>query len=189
MPLCRGLGEKEEGWEKAHPLTLFYLQTVFTLYFHIADQASDLSVQNPMTTAYLTGHLTSVSSVPAPRWRPAELEHKPIFKHPCILRMIVCILLCVCVCAQKLSVSNSLSLHGLYPWDFSAHGIPRQKYCSGLPFPPPGESSWPKGRTRVSWVSGSGRQILYHWATSEAQVYSKYRNEVNRIREEKYYLV
>ena len=99
------------------------------------------------------------------------------------------ITVCVCVCAQKLSVSNSLSLHGLYPWDFSAHGIPRQKYCSGLPFPPPGESSWPKGRTRVSWVSGSGRQILYHWATSEAQVYSKYWNEVNRIREEKYYLV
>ena len=35
----------------------------------------------------------------------------------------------------------------------------RQEYCSGLPFPPPGESSWPRDWT---WVSCIGRQILYH---------------------------
>ena len=37
----------------------------------------------------------------------------------------------------------------------------RQEYWSGVPFPPPGESSWP-------CVSCIGRQILYHWATWEA---------------------
>ena len=121
VPLCRGLGEKEEGWEKAHLLTLFYLQTVFTFYLHIADQASDLSVQNPMTTTYLTGHLTSVSNVPAPRWCPAELEQKPIFKHPCILRMIVCILLCVRVrsvakCFQLFATPWTVPMRLLCPW-------------------------------------------------------------------------
>ena len=36
----------------------------------------------------------------------------------------------------------------------------RQEYWSGLPFPPPGESSWPRGWTRVSWNSYIGRQII-----------------------------
>ena len=30
-------------------------------------------------------------------------------------------------------------------------------------------SSWPRDWTPVSWVSCNGRQILYHWATWEAQ--------------------
>ena len=33
-----------------------------------------------------------------------------------------------------------------------------------LPFPPPGESSWPKDWICISW---NGRWILYHWATRE----------------------
>ena len=38
-------------------------------------------------------------------------------------------------------------------------GFSRQQYWSGLPFPSPGESSWPRDWT---WVSCIGRQILYH---------------------------
>ena len=29
-------------------------------------------------------------------------------------------------------------------------------------------SSWPSDRTHISWISCTGRQILYHWATWEA---------------------
>ena len=47
-------------------------------------------------------------------------------------------------------------------------GFPMQEYWSGLPFPPPGESSWPRDQTHVSCVSSTVRQILYHWATREA---------------------
>ena len=39
----------------------------------------------------------------------------------------------------------------------------RQEYWSELPFPSPGESSWPRDRNCVSCI---GRWILFHWATS-----------------------
>ena len=41
-------------------------------------------------------------------------------------------------------------------------GFSRQEYWSGLPFPPPGESSWPRDRNCVSYVSCIGRWVLYH---------------------------
>ena len=40
-------------------------------------------------------------------------------------------------------------------------GFPRQEYWSGLPFPSPGESSWPRDGTCID------RWILYSWATRE----------------------
>ena len=46
-------------------------------------------------------------------------------------------------------------------------GFSRQEYWSELPFPSPGGSSWPRDWTRVSCT---GRRILYHWATREAQL-------------------
>ena len=33
-------------------------------------------------------------------------------------------------------------------------GFSRQEYYSGLPCPPPGESSWPRDRTPVSYLAG-----------------------------------
>ena len=39
-------------------------------------------------------------------------------------------------------------------------GLSRQKSWSGLPWPPPGESSWPRDWTYVSYVSCTGRQVL-----------------------------
>ena len=41
-------------------------------------------------------------------------------------------------------------------------GFSRQEYWSGLPCPPPGESSRPRDRIRVSYVSCIGRWALYH---------------------------
>ena len=38
-------------------------------------------------------------------------------------------------------------------------GFSRQKYWSGLPFPPPGESFQPRDQTRFSWVSWIGRRV------------------------------
>ena len=46
-------------------------------------------------------------------------------------------------------------------------GFPRQEYWSGLPFPSPGESSWPRDWTCVPCI---GRQILYHWATRKPRI-------------------
>ena len=58
-------------------------------------------------------------------------------------------------------------------------GFPKKEYWSELPFPDSGDlpdsgfepmslaSSWLKVWTHVSCISHTGRQILYHWATSE----------------------
>ena len=40
-------------------------------------------------------------------------------------------------------------------------GFSRQDYWSGLPFPSPGESSQPRDRTHVPYVSCIGRRMLY----------------------------
>ena len=58
-------------------------------------------------------------------------------------------------------MSNSVTL-----WTV-AHQVPlymgflKQEYWSGLPCPPPGESSWLRDWTYVSYVSCIGRWILY----------------------------
>ena len=49
-------------------------------------------------------------------------------------------------------------------------GFSRQEYWSGLPQCLPGESSRPRNQTWISYVSCTGRQILYHWATKEDPV-------------------
>ena len=43
-------------------------------------------------------------------------------------------------------------------------GFPRQEYWSGSPCPPPGESSWPRDRTWVSFIAGRSFTV---WATRE----------------------
>ena len=48
----------------------------------------------------------------------------------------------------------------------------RQNYWSGLPFPSPRESSWPRDRTRVSRISG---RLFTLWATRETLDITKYR--------------
>ena len=45
-------------------------------------------------------------------------------------------------------------------------GFSRQEYWSGFSFPPPEESSWFRNGNCISWVSCTGRQLLYHPATT-----------------------
>ena len=56
------------------------------------------------------------------------------------------------------------------PWTVACQaphsmGFSKQEYWSGLPFPLPGESSWPRDQTQVSCV---GRRILHCWVTRKA---------------------
>ena len=73
---------------------------------------------------------------------------------------------CVCVCVHLRSVmSDSFSTS----WTV-AHQVPlpmkfsRQEYWNRLPFPSPGDSSWPWDQSHISCLSCFGRQILYHCA-------------------------
>ena len=75
----------------------------------------------------------------------------------------VCVCVCVCVSLSHVQLYES-------PWTAALQaplsmGFSRQGYCSGLPFPPPGESSRPGDQTHISCI---GRQVLYHGATCEA---------------------
>ena len=92
--------------------------------------------------------------------------------------------MCVCVCVYAQSFSHVRLYVTL--WTVT-HQPPlsvrfsRQEYGSGLPFPPPGESSRPRDQTHFqtklacfSCFSCVGRQILYHWATWEAPKWNIY---------------
>ena len=46
--------------------------------------------------------------------------------------------------------------------------FPREEYWSGLPFPSPGESFLPRGRTRFSHIAG---RCFNLWATREAHIH------------------
>ena len=76
-------------------------------------------------------------------------------------------------CAQPLSCVG----HFATSWTV-AHQAPlsvefsRRENWIGLPFPPPGDFSQPRDQTCVSYFSCIGRQILYQWATWEAQAFS-----------------
>ena len=48
-------------------------------------------------------------------------------------------------------------------------GFPGQEYWSEVPLPPPGESSRPRDRNPIPYVSCIGRRILYYCATWEVQ--------------------
>ena len=70
-------------------------------------------------------------------------------------------------------MSDSLWLRGLQPprllcpRTFSGKkNTVHDFFRHGLPFPPPGESSWPRDGTPFSCI---GRWILFHWAAWEAR--------------------
>ena len=72
---------------------------------------------------------------------------------------------------------KSLNLVQLFatPWTVayqapSSMGFSRQGYWSRLPFPSPGESSWPRDRTKVSCFAGRRFTV---WATREGLVKEK----------------
>ena len=50
----------------------------------------------------------------------------------------------------------------------SVHGISQARILEWVAMPFSRGSSWPRDRTHVSCIAGTGRQIPYHWATREA---------------------
>ena len=58
---------------------------------------------------------------------------------------------------------------GCSPPGSSVHGILQARILEWFAISSSRGSSQPRGWTRVSQVSGAGRQIIYHWATWEAQ--------------------
>ena len=71
-------------------------------------------------------------------------------------------------------VSNSLWPYGQYPARLlcpSILPVSWQEYWSGLPFLPPGGSSWLRDPTHVSCI---GRRILYLWATWEDPEFTEF---------------
>ena len=71
-------------------------------------------------------------------------------------------LICVYV-LRRFSRIRLFGPHGLQPARlFCPWGFSRQEYWSELPCPPPGESSWPRDQTHISYVSCIGRWVLYH---------------------------
>ena len=83
--------------------------------------------------------------------------------------MRVCV--CVCVCVQSFSHVLLFATPWTVAWQPPlSRGFSRQEYWSELLFPPPGDLPDP-GIEPVSPASpaNTGRLILYHWATWEAQ--------------------
>ena len=79
----------------------------------------------------------------------------------------MCVCVCVCVCS---AVTDSVT-----PWTVVCQaaqfmGFPRQEYWSDLPFPSPEDLPNPG----LSYVSCTGRQILYHYATYIYTLKNKY---------------
>ena len=83
----------------------------------------------------------------------------------------VCVSVCMCVCGLSSSVTSNSFVTPLTV----AHQAPLfmefswQKYGNGLPFLPQGDLLNPGSQRGVSCISCTGRQILYHRATWEAQ--------------------
>ena len=72
---------------------------------------------------------------------------------------------CVCVCMYAKSLQSCLTL--CHPMDCSlpgssVHGILPARILEWVSIPSSRESSWPRDQTCVSYVSCTGRQVLYH---------------------------
>ena len=91
-----------------------------------------------------------------------------------VTSLCVCVCVCVCMCVCVLCVYSDTQscptlcyltepVRLLCPWNFPG------KILEGVAISCSKGSSQPRDRTHVSCVSCIGRQILQHWATSEAQ--------------------
>ena len=61
------------------------------------------------------------------------------------------------ICYGGLATKSCLTF--VIPWSIACQDplsvrFPRQEYWSGLPFPPPGESSWPRDGTHICFIAG-----------------------------------
>ena len=76
-------------------------------------------------------------------------------------------------------MSDSLQPHRLHParllcpWGFS-----RQEYLSGLPCPPPGESSQPRDQTQVSHIAGILYQLSHQGSPQISSEYLRLKDDL-----------
>ena len=84
-------------------------------------------------------------------------------------------------------MSNSLGPHGLWPARLLFHGISRQEYWSGLPFPSPWDLPDPGTELRCptfqadSLPSEPPKALLSHWGSSILWLYL---SKIKKIRED-----
>ena len=69
---------------------------------------------------------------------------------------------CVCVLSRFSHVQVFATLWTITCQVLLSMGLSRGEYWSGWPCLPPGESSQPRDRTRVSYIFCIGRQVLHH---------------------------
>ena len=105
-----------------------------------------------------------------PEWRQTSKKNCNKARIAILLKYLSFLSLYLTVPLLSFMVVQSLNHVQLFvtPWTLAhqaplSMGFPRQEYWSGLLFPPPGGSSWPRDGT--SCVSCIGRRILYHWET------------------------
>ena len=86
-----------------------------------------------------------------------------------------------CMCGQLLScVQLFATLMDCSSPGSSVHGIFQVRMLERVAISFSGGSSWPGDRTWISCVSCTGRQILYHRATSEAQLSGRHTSRAAR---------
>ena len=83
-----------------------------------------------------------------------------------------CWVVLLCVHAKLLQSCPSLCYSvDCSPPGSSVYGIVQARILKWVALPSSRGSSWPKDWTCVSYVSGIGRQVLYHYTTWDAQSY------------------
>ena len=70
---------------------------------------------------------------------------------------------CICLCAQSCPIL--CNPRHCSPLGSFVHGIFQARILEWVAISSSRESSRPRDRTHVSYVSGIGRWLLYHWAT------------------------
>ena len=74
---------------------------------------------------------------------------QPFFTTCCYLQSVLQVSLILCVRAKSLQSCPTLTLWTVSHQTPLSVGFSRQEYWSQLPYPPPGESSWPRDRTHI----------------------------------------
>ena len=119
----------------------------------------------------------TVSSIFSEEWSCCQLSQcrNRFLGHPHHCCCCYCLVAKLC---PALRTSRSCSL----PATLSM-GFPRQAYCGGLPFPSPGALPHPEIKPTSPALAGTGRWILYHWATLTIQALCQltWHGEVGRI--------
>ena len=151
---------REQAPQKFHYTDL--LSYIFECAFALSASSTPLpssqtSSSTPSSVPLLT--IPTLGYLRGPRKSPNKrlLFSQHLYHNVCCAQLLSCVWLfeTLWIVAHQASLSMEFS---------------RAEYWSRLPFPAPGESSWPRDWTHVSCASCTTWQILYRWATWEALI-------------------